>query len=191
MFSATRTDAPSFEEYAAAAWAMLYRSAYLLAGNHADAEDLAQQTLIKAHGGWAKVSASDSPHAYVRRILTNTFLSSKRPKARRLELLTDEIPEWGGATGTAAGAAGTPGASDERMALWPHVKQLPPQQRAVIVLRYFEDLSEAEIAEMLGCSRGTVKSTAHRALKSLRDALGVPGDQTRAQVRPGSDREEG
>ena len=191
MFSATRTHAPSFEKYAGTAWSMLYRSAYLLAGNHADAEDLAQQTLIKTHRAWAKVSASDSPNAYVRRILTNTFLSSKRPKARRLELLTDEIPEWGGATGTAAGAAGTPGASEERMALWPHVKQLPRQQRAVIVLRYFEEMSEAEIAGILGCSRGTVKSTAHRALKSLRAALDAPDGLTRPDVRPESDGKEG
>ena len=179
MFSATRTHAPSFEEYAAATWSMLYRSAYLLAGNHAEAVDLALQTLIKAHAGWAMVSASDSANAYVRRILTNTFLSSKRPKARRLELLTDEIPEWGGATGTAGGAPGSPGTSEERMALWPHIKQLPPQQRAVIVLRYFEDLTESEIAETLGCSRGNVKSTAHRALKSLRAALGASDEQTR------------
>ena len=66
------------------------------------------------------------------------------------------------------------------MALWPHVKQLPPQQRAVVVLRYYEDLSEAEIAETLGCSRGNVKSTAHRALKNLRAAIGSPDlhDQT-------------
>ena len=131
MFSGTDTQAPSFEEYAAVSWPMLYRSAYLLAGNHADAEDLAQQALIKAHRAWARVSASDSMNAYVRRILTNTFLSSKRPKARRLELLTDEFPEWSGG----GNAAGTPGASDERMSLWPHVKQLPPRQRAVIVLR--------------------------------------------------------
>ena len=168
MFSGTDTHVPSFEEYAAVSWSMLYRSAYLLAGNHADAEDLAQQTLIKAHRAWSKVSASDSANAYVRRILTNTFLSSRRPRARRLELLTDEVPEW---AGTAGGPAGTPGTSDERMALWPHVRELPRQQRAVIVLRYFEDLSEAEIAETLGCSRGTVKSTAHRALKSLKAAL--------------------
>jgi RNA polymerase sigma-70 factor (sigma-E family) len=174
MFSGTDTQAPSFEEYAAVSWPMLYRSAYLLAGNHADAEDLAQQALIKAHRAWAKVSASDSMNAYVRRILTNTFLSSRRPKARRLELLTDELPDWGGASGTEGRPTGTPGASDERMALWPHVKQLPRQQRAVIVLRYFEDLSEAEIAETLGCSRGTVKSTAHRALKSLKAALDDP-----------------
>ena len=111
-FSATRTHVPSFEEYAVATWSTLYRSAYLLAGNQADAEDLAQQTLIKAHGAWAKVSASDSPNAYARRILTNTFLSSKRPRARRLELLTDQIAEWGAATGTAAGAAGTPGRAE-------------------------------------------------------------------------------
>ena len=171
MFSGTDTQAPSFEEYAAVSWPMLYRSAYLLAGNHADAEDLAQQALIKAHRAWARVSASDSMNAYVRRILTNTFLSSRRPKARRLELLTDELPDWGSATGTGGRPTGTPGALDERMALWPHVTQLPRQQRAVIVLRYFEDLSEAEIAETLGCSRGTVKSTAHRALKSLKAAL--------------------
>lgn len=188
MFSGTDTQVPSFEEYAAVSWSMLYRSAYLLAGNHADAEDLAQQTLIKAHRGWAKVSAADSVNAYVRRILTNTFLSSKRPRARRLELLTDEVPEWDGAAG-AATAPGTPGESDERMALWPHVRRLPRQQRAVVVLRYFEDLSEAEIADTLGCSRGTVKSTAHRALKSLRAAL---DDQDRADGhdRTASDRKE-
>ncbi len=175
IFTATRSDTPTFEEYAAAAWPSLYRSAYLLAGNHADSEDLAQQTLIKAHGAWAKVSASDSPNAYVRRILTNTFLSSKRPKGRRLELLTDELPEP---------VDHPAGGSEERMALWPHVKRLPPQQRAVIVLRYYEELSEAEIAETLGCSRGNVKSTAHRALKSLRVALGP------AHLHDHTDREE-
>jgi RNA polymerase sigma factor (sigma-70 family) len=77
------------------------------------------------------------------------------------------------------------------LALWPHVKQLPPQQRAVIVLRYFEDLSEVDIAEPLGCSRGNVKATAHRALKSLRAALGAPDDQTRPEARPECDGKEG
>jgi RNA polymerase sigma-70 factor (sigma-E family) len=170
-FTMSRSESPTFEEYAAASWPSLYRSAYLLTGNHADAEDVAQQTLIKAHGAWAKVGRADSPNAYVRRILTNTFLSSKRPKARGLELLTDEPPEPGHHPA---------GGSEERMALWPHVKQLPPQQRAVVVLRYYEDLSEAEIAETLGCSRGNVKSTAHRALKNLRAAIGSPDlhDQT-------------
>jgi RNA polymerase sigma factor (sigma-70 family) len=63
------------------------------------------------------------------------------------------------------------------MALWPHVKSLPPRQRAVIVLRYYEDLSEREIADTLGCSTGNVKSTAHHALKALRAALGTDGSE--------------
>jgi RNA polymerase sigma-70 factor (sigma-E family) len=163
MPTIAHADAPTFEEYAAAAWPSLYRRAYLLNGNHADAEDLAQQTLIKIHGAWSRVSRADSPNAYVRRILTNTFLSSTRPKGRRLELLAGEnAPE----------PVGPPvDGPEDRMALWPHVRNLPPRQRAVIVLRYYEQLSEAEIADALECSRGNVKSTAHRALQNLRTAL--------------------
>ena len=76
-------------------------------------------------------------------MLTNTYLSQRRPKGRRLELLTDAPPE---------GIHGPAGGPEERMALWPHVKSLPPRQRAVIVLRYYEDLSEEEIANTLGRS---------------------------------------
>jgi RNA polymerase sigma-70 factor (sigma-E family) len=152
-------EAATFEEYAGSAWPWLYRYAYLLAGNHADAEDIAQQTLVKAYRSWSRVRASDSPSAYLRRMLTNTYLSQRRPTSRRLELLTDSPPEHGHAP---------PGATEDRMLLWPHVTALPPRQRAVIVLRYYEDLSEREIAEALGCSTGNVKSTAHRALKALR-----------------------
>jgi RNA polymerase sigma-70 factor (sigma-E family) len=158
-------DAPTFEEYARGAWPSLYRYAYLLAGNHADAEDLAQQTLLKAHGAWSRVARADSPTAYLRRMLTNTYLSQKRPKASRLEVLTDEPPELGAA----------PPGPEDRMVLWPHVRSLPPRQRAVVVLRYYEDLSEQQIADVLGCSTGNVKSTAHRALKALRAALDNDG----------------
>ena len=161
--------APVFEEYAAGAWPSLYRCAYLLAGNHADAEDLAQQTLLKAYQSWDRVTRSTSPEAYVRRILTNTFLSARRPKKRRLELLTEQPGEYE--------PAPAPRGPEDRMLLWPHVKSLPPSQRAVIVLRYYEDLSEQEIAETLGCSRGSVKSTAHHALKSLRAALTAHGTE--------------
>ena len=158
------TDTLTFEDYAAAEWPSLYRRAFLLAGNHVDAEDLAQQTLIKIHGAWSRVSRSDVPNAYVRRILLNTFLSFNRPKGRRLELLVgDDAPEP--ASPLIAGP-------EDRMALWPQVCLLPPRQRAVIVLRYYEQLSEAEIADVLDCSRGNVKSTAHRALQNLRTALG-------------------
>lgn len=163
MTTIAHADTPTFEEYAAAAWPSLYRRAYLLSGNHADAEDLAQQTLIKAHGAWSQVIRAESPDAYVRRILTNTFLSMKRPKGRRLEWLAgDNAPE---------SVSPPVDGPEDRMALWPHVRSLPPRQRAVIVLRYYEQLSEAEIADALGCSRGNVKSTAHRALLNLRTAL--------------------
>ena len=168
MDTVTRSaNAPTFEEYAGTAWPSLYRYAYLLAGNHADAEDIAQQTLLKAHRSWDRIQDSESPMAYLRRMLTNTYLSQRRPKGRRLELLTEAPPEP-----ESAPQAGGP---EERMVLWPHVKSLPPRQRAVIVLRYYEDLSEQEIADALGCSRGNVKSTAHHALKTLRAVLGTDG----------------
>lgn len=157
--------APTFEEYAAGAWPSLYRYAYLLTANHADAEDLAQQTLLKAYGVWSRVVSADSPTAYLRRTLTNAYLSQRRPKVRRAELLTDAPPE----------SSVPPGGPEDRMVLWPHVRSLPPRQRAVVVLRYYEDLSEREIADVLGCSTGNVKSTAHRALQSLRAALDTDG----------------
>jgi RNA polymerase sigma-70 factor (sigma-E family) len=154
--------APTFDEYADAVWPALYRYAYLLAGNHADAEDLAQQTLEKALSNWRRVRTADRPEAYLRRILTNTYISSVRPKSRRLELLTDSPPERGG----------VPPGIEERASMWPLIVALPPRQRTVVVLRYYEDLSEHEIAEVMGCSAGNVKSTAHHALKALRAALG-------------------
>ena len=165
MIASTRqaSNAPTFEEYAAAAWPRLYRTSYLLAGNHADAEDLAQQTLVQAYRSWDKVSRADQPGAYLRRMMTNLYISGQRPRSRRLELLTDTLPE------PRRGAGPAP---EDRMELWPHVASLPPRQRAVIVLRYYEQLSEREIAETLGCSAGNVKSTAHRALKALRVAIG-------------------
>lgn len=162
----TGADRLVYEEYAAIAWPSLYRYAYLLTGIHADAEELAQQTLLKAYRSWSRVRAADSPDAYLRRMLTNSYLSQRRPRSRRLELLTDSPPDRGLLPDHAA---------EDRMVLWPHVRSLPPRQRAVIVLRYYEGLSEQEIAEALDCSRGNVKSTAHHALKSLRAALGDSG----------------
>jgi RNA polymerase sigma-70 factor (sigma-E family) len=165
---ASGTDVPAFEQYAGGAWPSLYRHAYLLTGNHADASDIAQQTLLKAYQSWSRICRSDSPEAYLRRILTNTFLSDRRPKKRRLEVLTDAPHEYDTAPEKQDGP-------EDRLSLWPHVKSLPPRQRAVIVLRYYEDLTEREIADTLGCSPGNVKSTAHRALKALRAALGSEG----------------
>jgi RNA polymerase sigma-70 factor (sigma-E family) len=154
--------APTYDEYVAARWSALYRTAYLLTANHADAEDLVQAALVKAYLSWSKVAAASSPDAYVRRILTNTFLSSRRPLRVSRERLVDQPPE------VAAGSS----TSEDHLTLWPHVVDLPPRQRAVVVLRYYEDLSEQQIADALGCSAGTVKSTASDALKALRGRIG-------------------
>lgn len=156
----------TYEEYVATRWTALYRTAYLLTGSHADAEDLAQTTLVKAFLAWPKVAAASSPDAYVRRILTNSFLSSRRPLRVVRERLVDRTPD----------VQPPPAGSEDRLVLWPQVTALPPKQRAVIVLRYYEDLSEQEIADALGCSPGTVKSNASDALRALRARIGVEGD---------------
>ena len=150
-----------FSAYAAQAWPRLYRRAFLLSGQHADAEDLAQQTLIRARRHWAKVVRAGSPDAYVTRILTNVYLSSRR-RARVGREVLRAVPE------TASESTMSPVHGE----LWPHLLGLPPRQRAVVVLRFYEDLAECEVAEMLGISVGTVKSTTHKALAHLRVALG-------------------
>lgn len=150
-----------FSAYAAQAWAGLYRRAFLLSGQHADAEDLAQQTLIRARRHWSKVVRAGSPDAYVTRILTNVYLSSRR-RARVGREVLRAVPE--------AASESTP--SPILGELWPHLLGLPPRQRAVVVLRFYEDLAERDVAEMLGISVGAVKSTTHKALAHLRVALG-------------------
>jgi RNA polymerase sigma-70 factor (sigma-E family) len=159
--SRPQTRSTTYEEYVASRWSTLYRTAYLLTGNHADAEDLAQSALVKTYLAWDKVTEAASPDAYVRRILTNAFISSRRPLRVSRERLVDRAPD----------SAVTTDLNEERLTLWPHVAALPPKQRAVVVLRYYEDLSEQQIADALGCSPGTVKSNASLALRALRARL--------------------
>jgi RNA polymerase sigma-70 factor (sigma-E family) len=159
--STAPVDAPTYEEYVGARWSSLYRTAYLLTANHADAEDLAQTTLVKTYLAWSKVAAAASPDAYVRRIMTNAFVSSRRPLRVARERLVDRTPD----------VHVSANHDHDRLVLWPHVVDLPPRQRAVVVLRYYEDLSEQQIADALGCSTGTVKSTASDALKALRSRI--------------------
>ncbi|MGY2877042.1 hypothetical protein ACVW00_004232 [Marmoricola sp. URHA0025 HA25] len=111
------TAAPTYDEYVAARWTALYRTAYLLTANHADAEDLAQTTLVKAYLSWSKVAAAGSPDAYVRRILTNAFVSSRRTLRVARERLVEETPELELASPVA----------DDRLVLWPHVSALSTQ----------------------------------------------------------------
>ena len=163
------TTSTTYEEYVGTRWSALYRTAYLLTGNHADAEDLAQVTLVKAYQAWGRVADASSPDAYVRRIMSNEFISARRGLRVARERLVDRTPER-----TVAAAD-----DHERLTLWPHIASLPPKQRAVVVLRYYEDLSEQQIADALGCSPGTVKSQASDALRTLRALIvSTEGDRS-------------
>lgn len=155
-----------FAEFVGARWASLYRLAYLLAASPTGAEDLLQTTLEKAYVNWPRISKLDFPEAYVRRMLANTLVSSRR-RAWIGELPWDNLPE------TAAASAEVPVL--DRSLIWPLVCALPGRQRAVIVLRYYEDLSEEQIADALGCAAGTVKSQSSAAIGALRRALAATG----------------
>lgn len=157
-------DSASYEEFVRARSGALYRTAYGLTGNRADAEDLVQVTLVKVYVGWRRVRRARSMEAYARRVLVNAFVSGRRPARFTREKLVAAPPE---------GRVSGPDPVD-RLALWPLVHDLPPRQRAVVVLRYVADLSEAEIADALGCAPGTVKSTASAALKTLRNRMEEP-----------------
>ncbi|MCW2855747.1 MAG: SigE family polymerase sigma factor [Marmoricola sp.] len=151
----------SFAEYAAARWAALYRLAVLLAG--ADrAEDVTQEALLRAYRSWSRVQDAWSPDAYVKKILVNTIITEGKRGRRAGLVLVDRSTE-----------ADLDSAEDgvvDRELIWGQVEKLPPRQRAVIVLRYYEDLSEAEIARTLDCATGTVKAHASAALRTLRAA---------------------
>jgi RNA polymerase sigma-70 factor (sigma-E family) len=150
-----------FTEFVHASWASLYRTAYLLLGDRGEAEDLVQTALAKLYLSWDKVQKRDSIDGYVRRILVNEHNSLWRRGWKKREYATDDLPDAGHATD----------AYDEgqRAAVWAVVQTLPRKARAVVVLRYYEQLSEAETADILGISVGTVKSQASRALATLRE----------------------
>jgi RNA polymerase sigma-70 factor (sigma-E family) len=149
-----------FAEFFRATWPRLFRTAYAVAGDRVLAEDALQTAFAKAYTSWHRVKAAQHPEAYVRRMAVNEVLSVLRRPWHRTERST-EVPE-------PAPAPSPEGSAVDRDLVWRAVSALPPRQRAVVVLRYYEDLSEAEIAEVLGCSRGTVKSTASAALANLR-----------------------
>ena len=140
------------------------RLATLLTGDAHAAQDLVQASLLKLYRAWSRIDTSAEPDAYLRRIIVNTHRSWWR--ARRLqETPVPEVPE--AAAGEDAADRHAVGAL-VRQAL----AQLPRQQRAVLVLRYYEDLPEADVASLLGCSPGAVKTHAHRGLRALRESLG-------------------
>ncbi len=145
----------SFEEYVAARRAVLTRTAYLLTGNHHDAEDLVQGALVKAVAVWPRIQ--DNPEPYVRRILYHDNISRWRRRPRGEHLV-----------------AGPPEGSGEerddatRLTLADALDRLTPKQRTVLVLRFYEDLTEAQTAAAMGVGLGTVKSQTRHALGRLR-----------------------
>lgn len=165
-------DRAGFEQFVLARRGALLRTAYLLTGSHADAEDLVQTALIKSVRHWRRIA--DHPEPYVRTVLARESVSRWRRRRWR-ELTTDEMPERVDA------APDIEAREDLRRALL----ALAPRQRAVIVLRYLENLSERETAEALGIAVGTVKSQARDGLAALRCRL--PGlDDEEAAALPGS-----
>jgi RNA polymerase sigma-70 factor (ECF subfamily) len=151
-----------FREFVTSRSPALLRTAYLLVGDRSLAEDLVQSALTKVYRHWDRVSAAGSPEAYVRRIMVNERRSWWRRNPGH-EVL-GPVPDRGGPD-ESAGLA-------ERDAIWRAVLALPPRTRAVLVLRYWEDLSEAETAQILDCSVGTVKSQASRGLRKLQQVIG-------------------
>ena len=144
----------------------LMRSAYLLTGNQHAAEDLVQASLARTHRHWRRVRDADSPIAYTKRIMYNQQASWWRRRRVR-ERLTGDIADLAENAGGDGGMA----AADMRMVLRSALHRLSPRQRAVVVLRYFEDKSVAETADVLRCSEGTVKTQSFRALNRLREIL--------------------
>ena len=157
----SRADDDDFRGYVASRSPQLLRTAYLLTGDRGLAEDLVQDALTRAYRHWGRVRAAGNPEAYVRTILFNEQRRRWRRGGR--ETTVAAVPDRGSPDGTAA--------VDERDLLWRALHQMPPRTRAVLVLRYWEDRSEAETAALLGCSAGSVKSQASRGLRRLQALL--------------------
>ena len=159
-------DEIAFSDFMAARWNALFRTAYIITGDRHEAEDLLQTALAKTFIAWKRVRAKEAADAYVRRVMVNTAASRwKRGRRETVADVTAESPYDRGHDGGLDSAA-------TQVVLWRRICELPPRMRATLVLRYYEDLTEAETARELGCSIGAVKSQTHHALKRLRQSLG-------------------
>lgn len=157
------------EQLVAAHGVALLRLAVMLTGTRTDAEDLVQNTLVRLLANERRLQSATAPLAYARRALVNEFVSSSRRPWRR-EQPAKELPEVGREDPPA------PGSLDEG---WTMLRSLPPQQRAVLALRYYEDLEDAAIADVLGVATSTVRSNASRGLASLRFTLTTATEELR------------
>jgi RNA polymerase sigma-70 factor (sigma-E family) len=154
-------DEREFREFVATRSAVLLRTAYLLSGDAHHAQDLLQTALLATARRWDQVRRRDQPEAYVRKAMYRHQVNRWRVRARRPETLMATAPDR---------AAGGDHAADTvlRQRVFEALRTLPARQRAVVILRYYEDRSEAEVAQLLGISLGTVRSQASKALAKLR-----------------------
>jgi RNA polymerase sigma-70 factor (sigma-E family) len=157
--NAAGVDDADFRDYVALRSRALLRTAYLLTGNVADAEDLVQSALAKTYQAWSRIEDRGALDGYVRRAMVNTHISWWR-RRRVDEFPTDEIPDQPVAEPSSD--------TDRHDALRHAIGRLPQRMRAAVVLRFYEDMSEVEVAGVLGISQGTVKSTVSRAMAKLR-----------------------
>jgi RNA polymerase sigma-70 factor (sigma-E family) len=140
-----------------------------MVGDPAEAEDIVQECMLRLARKWSRVRAMEHPGAYARRVMVSLVLDGGRHRSRRSLELAATATEFGAGTGGETAAS-----LDARTDLIRALRGLPARPRAVLVLRYFSDLPEAEVATILGCSVGTVKSSASRALTRLRQTLDEP-----------------
>lgn len=166
------TTSVDFDDFVAARSSRLLRTAYLLTRDHALAEDLLQTALTRAWFAWSRIEGDPEP--YVRRILVNTYASWWRRRWTG-EQPTEDLPERPYVDATYG--------ADTGHDLWQAMGRLPRRMRAVVVLRYFEDLTEAQTAEALGCSVGTVKSQTSKALAKLRIDPSLATDDQEGALR--------
>ena len=154
-----------FADFVRAHSATLFRTAYLMTGDYQRAEDVLQESLVRICQRWSRIDQMASPLAYSRKVVVNRAASWWRKKSsRETPMVLHHDPAWGGHLDEVV----------EHQRVWQAVLALPPRQRAVMVLRYYEDLSEAQIAETLGVATGTVKSHSHAAHRRLHEVLGDP-----------------
>ena len=145
----------------------LYRTAYLLCGNRERAQDLVQSTLVALLRSWSKARIAENPDAYARTALVRTFLSERRRLRREAEVQALALSR-----DPAGGGRGAEGDVELRILILEALRSLPPKPRAMVILRYWEDLSIEQTAGVLGCSTGNVKSQCSRSLDKLRLLLG-------------------
>lgn len=154
--------APDLDAWLDGAMPRIYGLAYALTGDRHAAEDLSQEALATVVSKWRTVSRAQNSTAYARKIVVNTFLSQKRKRWTREVISDDVVTEL--VPSTSDHASGLV----DREALVEALRELPPRQRTAVTLRYYEDLSDADIAALMGCSVSTVRSSIHHALAALR-----------------------